>query len=369
MQLSFVNFKDCFDPEKVIKSSNPLKDKKFDDDGIFSERIFGSNQDNSDLSLFGWIDFGDYEIINPILIERLNKIFGKSKLLKLINYEKSIDKDGFLIEGNSEENLGLIEFKRNFPELLEKYGNKDKPEYNTIKKLYKEDKIFIKQLPVFSSKLRPGMMIENTLVFDDINKNYNFLIEYSNRLSEIEGDIEEDSTKLLVLPLLYQMQIYANGIVDSIINDFLKGKKGYFRKIIMGTRVNYSSRCVITPSPDGEMENVKIPYLSFMELYKFPLINLITKAEDISYNQANEFFEKSLVKFNEKMYRYINELIKKTNCQIKIILNRNPTINVGSMLLLNVSEVKKDYDDLTLSLSNNILPSLNADFDGKILQI
>jgi len=373
MKLDFVNFEDCFDPEKLITSSNPLKDKKFSDNGIFSEKIFGNNQDTENLSCFGWISFGNYKIINPILMERLNKIFGGKEINRIISYEKNIDKDGFIIESDNKlDNIGLIDFEKNFLEILEKFGknkNKNYKEYNTIKRLYNEGKLFIKYLPVFSSKLRPGMMIENTFVFDDINKNYNFLIEHSNRLEEIEGDINDESVKALVLPTLYQIQYYANAIIDGIINDFLRGKKGYFRKIILGTRINFSSRCVIIPAPDGEIENVKLPYLAFLELYKFPLINLISKAEDITFNQANKFFEQSLIEFNEKMYRYINELITKTKNGIKIILNRPPTINIGSMLLLNVNEVKKDYNDLTLSLSNNILSCLAADFDGDTLSI
>lgn len=38
-------------------------------------------------------------------------------------------------------------------------------------------------------------------------------------------------------------------------------------------------------------------------------------------------------------------------------------------MCVEVKEVKKDYDDLTMSLPCQILSSLNADFDGDVLNI
>ena len=44
----------------------------------------------------------------------------------------------------------------------------------------------------------------------------------------------------------------------------------------------------------------------------------------------------------------------------------NPSISYGSILCLTIRDVKMDYEDLTLSISNNILPPLNGDYDGKL---
>jgi hypothetical protein len=52
-----------------------------------------------------------------------------------------------------------------------------------------------------------------------------------------------------------------------------------------------------------------------------------------------------------------------------ILLNRNPTINMGSYLAMNVASVKDDYSDLSCSLPIQCLQSLNADFDGDTLNI
>jgi hypothetical protein len=39
------------------------------------------------------------------------------------------------------------------------------------------------------------------------------------------------------------------------------------------------------------------------------------------------------------------------------------TINYGSMLCVKIKSVKDKYDDLTMSLSCQVLSSMNADFD------
>lgn len=372
MYLDFLNFNDIFDPTKVIKNANPVKDKKFDDDGVYSERIFGKNQDTDNIDVLGWIDFGGYYIVNPIGFERLKKIFGNAKLNKIISYDRKTDKDGNLEEVEYEfedQSIGLIEFKERFLELLEKYGNKERKEYQTVLEMYEKDVLFIKYFPVFSAKLRPAMITETTLIFDDINNIYNFLIAYTNDIKEIVGDDDEEDVKLLKLPLLYQMQMYAYEIVNDIINNFLKGKKGCFRKIVVGSRVNFSSRNVIIPAPEGKMCDVEMPYKTFLELYKFPLLNLVSRAEGITFNEAHKLFMKSVTEFNPKMYRYMNELLNKTEGGLQILLNRNPTISIGSIMLLNIGRIKDNYNDLALSLSNNILAPLNADYDGDVLNI
>ena len=383
MRLKLIDFHDIFDPDKVITSSEYLVNKKkFNDEGIFSEKIFGANADNTPTDIIGWIDFGDTYIINPIMYDRVKKVFTNKILNQIINYNKRTNEKGEIIDVEikgkpiDDQFIGLIEFRKRFPELLEKYGKKDIKEYLTVKKVYEEGKLFTNIFPVFSSKLRPAMLIPGTatnkdvtLKYDDINKIYNFIIEYSNKINAIVGDDDDDDVKLRKLNLLYSLQMYSNNVVTSIIDTFLKGKKGIFRKLVASTRVNFSSRNVITPFPDAEMDKVYMPYKTFLELYRFLLINIIVKTEKISYNKANEYFCKCRHRFDKKMYRYMNELLNKSKDGLKILLNRNPTINIGSILVLNIGGIKEDFNDLTLSLSNSVLSGFNADFDGKNIAV
>ena len=55
--------------------------------------------------------------------------------------------------------------------------------------------------------------------------------------------------------------------------------------------------------------------------------------------------------------------------QNRILINRNPTLNYYSMLLMRIGHIKKDMEDYTLSVPLSCLKGLNADFDGDILKI
>jgi len=390
MRIKPIDFNKIFDPNMVITSTDAVnKDNEFTDEGIYSEKIFGSYQDNDSIDKIGWIDLGpNNHIIRPIAFDALKRLF-LNKLDKVISFNKTINKDGeiedvteLLEEINIEEEphvyTGLVEFRENFDQILKDYIDEDKlktndnykNDYEFVKYWHSKGLLFINKIPVFSSKLRPAMMVGKTLVLDEINNHFNFIIEYSNELKDtIEDGTDLDDIKILKLPLLYQIQLYANQVMKTIINEILKGKKGIFRKIIYGTRINFSARNVISPMTDDGMNNVHLPYRTFLELYKFPLINIVSTVKNINYNEAHKFFRKASRKFCPEMYKYINELMNKTKGGLHILLNRNPTINIGSILMLEITKIKPNYDDLTLSVSNNILAALGGDYDGDVLNI
>ena len=49
---------------------------------------------------------------------------------------------------------------------------------------------------------------------------------------------------------------------------------------------------------------------------------------------------------------------------IPILLNRNPTLKHGSIVLLRVTRIKTDPRDMSASTSGPIAPLYNGDFDG-----
>lgn len=389
MHFKIINFDDIFDPNNVITSTDYViggKKEHFNDDGLFSEKIFGENSDDVPTDTKGWILFENFKLISPLFFERLKKIFKNKILNKIISFEMKTDSAGNLIPIDTNliqyQNSGIYGFIQHFDEICELYANKEIPEYAVVRNAYENGILFIDKFPVISSKLRPGMIIKGSknknrnknttktvLKYDDINGLYNFILEYSLRIKENMDDIDENDIKFNVFSMMYKMQEYCNQVVIYIINNFLKEKKGVLRKLIASTRVNYSARNVLTPRYKGNINEVALPYLTFLELYRFLLTNMIVKAEGISYNEADIIIQNSKRYFNKKLYAYMNELIKNSEDGLCILLNRNPSIAIGSILELNVSEVKSDFTDLTISVSNNVLTNLNADYDGDVLNI
>lgn len=435
MHFTILNFDDIFDPNMVITSTeyitNVKSKEKFNDDGLFSERIFGELSDDIPVDRIGWITFDNFKIISPLFFERLKKIFKNKALNKMLASENKTsttgslipsdqgsmfvkpNKDGTLPDQFDPQNIGIPGFIEHFKEIIDLYGAKDVPEYAVVMNAYEKGLLFIDKFPVISAKLRPGMIIKGsknknkrnqrvtktTLKYDDINSIYNFVIKHSNQIKENLNTIEckdmedlnkiyerSDSEELLkyvdivygTYKEIYELQECCNNVVLYIINNFLKEKKGILRKLIASTRINYSARNVLTPRLKGNINDVELPYLTFLELFRFPLTNMIVKAEGITYNQADEYLQNCKRHFDKKLYNYMTELIKKSKYinddgnvdgGLAILLNRNPSIAIGSILMLGVGKVKDDFTDLTISVSNNILTNLNADYDGDVLNI
>lgn len=82
------------------------------------------------------------------------------------------------------------------------------------------------------------------------------------------------------------------------------------------------------------------------------------KLDDINLAKAYAIWKRAST-FNEKVYGVMMFIIEHEDT--KILINRNPTLNFYSMLLMKVRKVKPDGNDYALSVPLSILPGLNAD--------
>lgn len=346
-RIKFVNFDEKFDESKIIDESEGYKKNEFDPRGIYSEEIFGEYYDDvNDITKKGWIKL-NHKLISPVIYLMLKK-------KGIIKKDKTILRE--LID----------ELEKDTPKYLESIRNKKNTEL--VDYLFTiQDKILIDKFPVFSHKLRPVTIIggqKPTIVRDKINNNFSMLVEYNNQIKELI-----DFNYFGLDTFVQTMQDQLSAIVENIMQK-CSGKKGILRKEVLGAKINNSSRCVIVPyTGDINIDDCALPYLCFLELYKYQIINLITRIKGYNYNQALQKFEFAKLKVDEEIYSIMCNMIKRTKGGLKILLNRNPTISIGSILLLNIKEVKHDIEDYTLSISNNILSPLAGDYDGDVLNI
>jgi DNA-directed RNA polymerase beta' subunit len=158
-----------------------------------------------------------------------------------------------------------------------------------------------------------------------------------------------------------------NELFDTII-DTLSNKEGYIRGSLMGCRLNWSSRNVITPlSGKYGMNDCVMPYATAIELMRPLIIRKLQKVKKVSISQAHKMWFDATLTYNKLVHTIMKELAAQDN--IRILLNRNPTISVGSILQLRIADIKGDMNDMTLSISNLILPSISGDYDGDVLNI
>ena len=102
-------------------------------------------------------------------------------------------------------------------------------------------------------------------------------------------------------------------------------------------------------------------------MYKLEIISLLEKMYSLSPAESWSMWQRACVNFDESVYLAMEYIVKKGDAIVEI--NRNPTINYGSQIVVKVVHVKPDMKDFTMSLPESILRLLNADFDGDVLNI
>ncbi|MDR0283022.1 MAG: hypothetical protein LBI53_07235 [Candidatus Peribacteria bacterium] len=137
------------------------------------------------------------------------------------------------------------------------------------------------------------------------------------------------------------------------LSDMLSGKEGIFRKNLLGKRVDYSGRSVITVGPDLKLDECGLPiYIAVKIFTPFIIGKLIEKKIVYTPKQAEK-----LIKDEDPIaLKFLEEVIKGKY----VLLNRAPTLH-----RLGIEAFKiKLYPGKTIRLHPLVCGSFNADFDG-----
>ena len=172
---------------------------------------------------------------------------------------------------------------------------------------------------------------------------------------------EYDSDKIL-----YKVQMKVNGIYEYIL-DIISGKKGFIKQNITGGRLSWSSRCVIIPDPTLRADQIELPYIAFLEMYKFQIIGYIKAIKKVSTKKAARIWHLATLEFDRSVYEIMNHIIEVD--KPAVLINRNPTIKEGSMVPVYVRSITDDINDKNMRMPIFLLTDFNADFDGDVLNI
>jgi hypothetical protein len=167
--------------------------------------------------------------------------------------------------------------------------------------------------------------------------------------------------------LLYDLQTKFNKLIKDL-DLIISGKKGTIRGLF-GGRYNFTSRCVIIPKPSYKVDEIGLPYTCLMTMLQQPIINIIRRTYNIGYISAYMRWYDGLLKPDQIMVDIINTIIKNHHSGrgIPFIINRNPTINYGSIMQLYCVECY--VDSYAMGTPLQILAPLVADYDGDVLNI
>lgn len=335
---------------------------------------------DSNLQMTGWLKAEDHYLIHPSMYRMVETLVGNPKVLfNIINADYKLNLNGQFervkVDTNKPHNdkyhgIGMIEFYEKFDEIVEHFYAYHRKKRPIVEEYYQfiienRDKIFTKYIPVYSLLLRPISISDENFRFGQVNTKYAQLTKKIFRVNK--SVLSTDKKKITLLRNLSEAQKLIMEINDDTVSSLSK-KEGHIRGNILGSRFNYSSRNVIVPLSNCKINEIKLPYIGFLELFKPELINLIIKAEGITINEAVDKWTKATISFSNKMYQFMRYLVENTKGGLRVLINRNPTISYGSVLCMKV-DVKKDYDDFTMSIPINVLGVLAGDFDGDVLNI
>lgn len=332
--------------------------------------------------MFGWIKLNRYHFIHPDMYKSLEYLFGQSKqdaenrkqkgtkLKNMLYYAASISQSGHIIgvlDKPVDEpfyGIGMIEFYNRFDEILDYYGKKNPKKLAYYEDIVADrDKVFAQSFPVFTTHLRPTDIQDKNMFFEPMNASYNIINIHMHRVNLEKTKMQRD-IKMKNL-YLYKMQMKMMKLYDQIL-DVCRGKKGQFRTLVSG-RYNFSSRAVIVQDPSLRIDQIKLPYASLVIMLQMQIVNIIRRLYNLNMADASQIVQDAITTFDPRVGEIIDTIIKNTHPEgLPVMLNRNPTINYGSIMQMFCIGYTRD---LAIRVPLQCLKPFAADFDGDSLNV
>ena len=231
----------------------------------------------------------------------------------------------------------------------------------------KPEWMILEVLPVLPPDLRPLVPLDGgRFATSDLNDLYRRVINRNNRLKRL---LELKAPDIIVRNEKRMLQESVDSLLDNgrrgkamtgankrplkSLADMIKGKGGRFRQNLLGKRVDYSGRSVITVGPQLKLHQCGLPKLMALELFKpfiFNKLELMGLATTIK--QAKKMVESQ----EPVVWDILEEVIR----EHPVLLNRAPTLHrLGIQAFEPVL-----IEGKAIQLHPLVCVAFNADFDG-----
>lgn len=276
-------------------------------------------------------------------------------LLKNIKLEDECDKlHKELNETNSETKRKKLTKRIKLLEAFIQSGNK--PEW-----------MILTTLPVLPPDLRPLVPLDGgRFATSDLNDLYRRVINRNNRLKRL---LDLAAPDIIVRNEKRMLQESIDALLDNgrrgraisgsnkrplkSLADMIKGKQGRFRQNLLGKRVDYSGRSVITVGPRLHLHQCGLPKKMALELFK-PFIygKLELRGLATTIKAAKKMVERE----EAVVWDILDEVIR----EHPVLLNRAPTLHrLGIQAFEPVL-----IEGKAIQLHPLVCAAYNADFDG-----
>ena len=231
----------------------------------------------------------------------------------------------------------------------------------------KPEWMILAMLPVLPPELRPMVQLDGgRFATSDLNDLYRRVINRNNRLKRL---IELQAPEIIVRNEKRMLQEAVDALIDNgrhgravsgshnhklkSLSDLLRGKQGRFRQNLLGKRVDYSGRSVITVGPNLKLYECGLPRRMALELFKpFVMNRLVVRGYAHNIKSAKRLAERA----RPEVWDILEEVVK----QRPVLLNRAPTLHRLGIQAFNPILV----DGGAIQLHPLVCTAFNADFDG-----
>jgi len=277
------------------------------------------------------------------------------KLLEEINLEElDVELRAELKDITSETKRKKLVKRLKVVETLKKSGNR--PEW-----------MILTVLPVIPPDLRPLVPLDGgRFATSDLNDLYRRVINRNNRLRRL---LELSAPEIIIRNEKRMLQEAVDVLFDNgrrgravtgsnkrplrSLSDMLKGKQGRFRQNLLGKRVDYSGRSVITVGPDLRLHQCGLPKKIALELFKPFIYN---RLEEKGYVTTVKSAKKMVEREEPEVWDALDEVVR----EYPVLLNRAPTLHRFGIQAFEPVLI----EGKAIQLHPLVCSAFNADFDG-----
>ncbi|GAB4404003.1 MAG: DNA-directed RNA polymerase subunit beta' [Rhodoferax sp.] len=222
-------------------------------------------------------------------------------------------------------------------------------------------------LPVLPPDLRPLVPLDGgRFATSDLNDLYRRVINRNSRLKRL---LELKAPEIIARNEKRMLQEAVDSLLDNgrrgkamtgankralkSLADMIKGKGGRFRQNLLGKRVDYSGRSVITVGPTLKLHQCGLPKLMALELFK-PFI--FARLEQMGIATTIKAAKKEVEAGTPVVWDILEEVIK----EHPVLLNRAPTLHRLGIQAFEPILI----EGKAIQLHPLVCAAFNADFDG-----
>jgi DNA-directed RNA polymerase subunit beta' len=222
-------------------------------------------------------------------------------------------------------------------------------------------------LPVLPPDLRPLVPLDGgRFATSDLNDLYRRVINRNNRLKRL---LDLAAPDIIVRNEKRMLQEAVDALLDNgrrgraitgsnkrplkSLADMIKGKQGRFRQNLLGKRVDYSGRSVITVGPTLRLHQCGLPKKMALELFK-PFI--YGKLEGRGLATTIKAAKKLVEREDPEVWDVLDEVIR----EHPVLLNRAPTLHRLGIQAFEPTLI----EGKAIQLHPLVCAAYNADFDG-----